>query len=185
MAAPVIVEVTDREARAALDRLMGTLQRPAPWLRKIGGALQSQIRDTFQAGVDPWGRRWVPNTRATIEAYLRRKSRGKKGYFRKDGRVAKKGIDALVAKRPLFGLGLTLSGPSIVYQVAGDGVAVGSSAVYAAMQNWGGKKAEFPNLWGDIPARPFIPVSASGELAPGARRTVLDIVEEALGGGFR
>jgi phage gpG-like protein len=33
---------------------------------------------------------------------------------------------------------------------------------YAAMQNFGGTKAEFPHLWGDIPARAFFPDKARG-----------------------
>ena len=32
---------------------------------------------------------------------------------------------------------------------------------YAAMQQFGGIKSEFPHLWGDIPARPFLGVSES------------------------
>jgi phage gpG-like protein len=27
------------------------------------------------------------------------------------------------------------------------------------MMNFGGTKAQFPHLWGDIPARPFMPIS--------------------------
>jgi len=30
---------------------------------------------------------------------------------------------------------------------------------YAAMMQFGGTKSEFPNLWGDIPARPFLGIS--------------------------
>ncbi|MFU1519392.1 hypothetical protein ACM25P_13020 [Vreelandella alkaliphila] len=35
--------------------------------------------------------------------------------------------------------------------------------VYAAMQNYGGVKAEFPHLWGDIPRWEFIGLSGDDE----------------------
>jgi len=42
-------------------------------------------------------------------------------------------------------------------------VMIGSPMEYAAMQQFGGTKAEFPNLWGDIPARPFLGISSQDE----------------------
>ena len=32
---------------------------------------------------------------------------------------------------------------------------------YAAMQQFGGTKSQFPHLWGDIPARPFLGISTA------------------------
>ena len=40
-----------------------------------------------------------------------------------------------------------------------DRVEVGSNRVYAAMMQFGGTKAAYPHLWGDIPPRPFLGVS--------------------------
>ncbi|MFK3602796.1 hypothetical protein [Pseudomonas sp. AP19] len=40
---------------------------------------------------------------------------------------------------------------------------VGSDKPYAAMMQFGGG-ADFPHLWGDIPARPFLPMDAKGNL---------------------
>lgn len=51
---------------------------------------------------------------------------------------------------------------------------------YAAMQQFGGKKSEFPHLWGDIPARPFLPVDQAGNLSPTAEAKVVDIIQEYL-----
>ncbi len=31
------------------------------------------------------------------------------------------------------------------------------------MQQFGGNKSKFPNLWGDIPARPFLGISDADE----------------------
>lgn len=49
------------------------------------------------------------------------------------------------------------------YSASNDSVEWGSLMVYAAMQNFGGSKAEFPHLWGDIPGREFIGLSDDDE----------------------
>jgi phage virion morphogenesis protein len=49
---------------------------------------------------------------------------------------------------------------SIHYSPLGnDGVEIGTNADQAAMMQFGGTKAEFGNLWGDIPERPFLGLS--------------------------
>lgn len=95
----------------------------------------------------------------------------KKGYYRKDGRLAKKGIDAMMRKRPLAGETGALA-TQIHYQVIGNTLEIGSSMEYAAMQQFGGRRAEFPNLWGDIPARPFLGLSAADK--NGIDQTIAD-----------
>ncbi|MDX1766282.1 MAG: phage virion morphogenesis protein [Candidatus Saccharimonadales bacterium] len=49
------------------------------------------------------------------------------------------------------------------YSASSDGVEWGSLMIYAAMQNFGGTKAEFAHLWGDIPGREFIGLSDDDE----------------------
>ncbi|WP_248594777.1 hypothetical protein [Candidatus Accumulibacter contiguus] len=44
---------------------------------------------------------------------------------------------------------------------------------YAAMQQFGGTKARFPHLWGDIPARPFFPDAQRGLPAPLIEQIIL------------
>lgn len=121
----------------------------------------------------------TPNTEVTIMEYLRNKSGifsyytdisthkvskvrsgNKKGYYRKDGKLAKNGVDTIVDKRPLAGESGAL-GQQIHYRVKGHTLEVGSVMKYAAMQQFGGTKAQFPHLWGDIPARPFLGISST------------------------
>lgn len=52
---------------------------------------------------------------------------------------------------------------------------VGSNKVYAAMMHFGGEKQEFPNLWGDVPARPYLPMDEDGKLQPEAKESILDL----------
>lgn len=57
---------------------------------------------------------------------------------------------------------------------------IGSNKVYAAMQQFGGKKSTFSNLWGDIPARPYLPIDDAGNLQPEAEIRVLDVATRYL-----
>lgn len=175
------IDVQDSAVLAAFNRLQAAAADPGPLFRAIGEALVVQVKRTFETGTDPWGRRWLPNSPVTIAAMLARR----KGNFRKrDGKLSAKGVERVIAKRPLIGESHQLS-TRIHYAVEGNTLTVGSPMVQAAMQQFGGTKAEFPKLWGDIPARPFLPVTAAGELAPEARVTVLEAFNEYLAGAWR
>lgn len=170
------IDINDGDVTAALNRLIAANSNPAPALKAIGEALVAQTKRSFETGTDPWGRRWAPNAPATIAAMLARRD----GNFRqRDGKLSAKGAGRVMAKRPLIGESRQLS-TRIHYQVEGNTLVVGSPMVQAAMQQFGGMKSQFPNLWGDIPARRFMPVTAAGELSPEARRTVVDVIQEAL-----
>lgn len=52
---------------------------------------------------------------------------------------------------------------------------IGSNKPYAAMMHYGGDKADFPHLWGDIPSRPYLPMDADGKLQPEAEEAILDL----------
>ena len=56
---------------------------------------------------------------------------------------------------------------SIEASRSGSNVIVGSSLEYAAMMQHGGTKAQFPNLWGDIPARPYLGIAEKNETSLG------------------
>lgn len=51
---------------------------------------------------------------------------------------------------------------------------------YAAIQQFGGTKAQFPHLWGDIPARPFLPITPAGTLYPADREKILAALRTAF-----
>ena len=85
--------------------------------------------------------------------------------FEKDGRINKTGASLIMNKKPLKGQTGDLKRE---FHVESDNqsVTIGNLMDYAAMQQFGGTKAQFPNLWGDIPARPFMPIMADGSLYP-------------------
>jgi phage gpG-like protein len=45
---------------------------------------------------------------------------------------------------------------------------------YTNMMQFGGTKSQFPHLWGDIPARPFVGVSDADKAA------ILDVISRRL-----
>lgn len=103
-----------------------------PIMREIGETLEAGTKARFDSQTDPSGRRWAPNSPVT-----------------------------LARKAPQRHI-LTHTGTlkdSIRYHADRRRVSVGSNRVYAAMMQFGGSKARFPHLWGDIPARPFAGVS--------------------------
>lgn len=170
------IEIRDQDVLTALDRLAAGTRNPAPVLKAIGEDLTRQVKRTFETGADPWGRPWAANKASTLAGFI-----GTFGAssFKKNGGLNKKGAVRLASKRPLIGETRQLS-TQISYHVAGGVLTVGSSMEYAAMQQFGGTRVKFPNLWGDIPARPFLPVTASGELSPDAQRTVVETIREFL-----
>jgi phage gpG-like protein len=162
------IEVSNTKVLAVLARLSSALADPSPILHAWGEDLVESTKQRFITSTGPDGTHWPANTEATYLAYLHRLSgsyskEGKrtgttKGWERKDGRIAAKGSAAMQGKKPLIGQGKALS-TQIYYHVDGTTLYVGSPEIYAAMQQFGGTKAEFPNLWGDIPARPYLGLS--------------------------
>ncbi len=166
--ASITVDFDDTRVQAVLDRIAAGVEHPSPLLKAWGEDLAESTKQRFATSTAPDGSTWPTNSQATFDAYLAKLSGSynkegkrtgtKKGYLNKDGRLAAKGITTITGKKPLIGLGRTLS-TTIYYRVEGDTLYVGSPQVYAAMQQFGGSKSKFPNLWGDIPARPFLGLS--------------------------
>lgn len=146
MSTPIEIEIDDARVLAALHDLANSMLDPSPALSLIGEKLVESTKRRFETTSDPDNNEWAANSPVTV---------AKKGFD-----WALKGEDTLA--------------DSIVWQLDGDGLSVGSPMKYAAMQQFGGTKAEFPWLWGDIPSRPFLGVSADD------RDVVLDILRDYL-----
>jgi len=142
------VEVDDRAIVAALRRLQNHGSNLRPALREIGEILKESTQQRFVSTAGPDGQAWALNSvLSTLE--------------HKDG------------DRPLTDGGIL--GDTINSKLSGnDGVMIYSPMVYAAMMQFGGTRAEFPQLWGDIPARPFLGIS------PGDESDILSILHDYL-----
>lgn len=160
----------NREVLVVLDELLGRMDDMSPALLEIGEDQMHSVKRRFATATAPDGSAWAPNKQSTIDAYL-----GVfKGSYKKDGSVSKKGAARTASKKPGTGETKALQ-TTINYQLLGtDTVAIGSPQVYAAMFNFGGTKAAFPNLWGDIPAREAFGFSEADQA------NILDIVRSYL-----
>jgi phage virion morphogenesis protein len=156
-----VIEVDDAEVKAALAKLAGKIENPRPLLLEIGEELTESTLKRFSSSTAPDGSKWQANSALTIL----RSGQGK-------------------GKKPLIGESKSLS-TQIHYELAETSVVVGSSMIYARVQQQGAKMGEFgryyqlsrqkygekdfrryagmkkghPLPWGDIPARPFLGVS--------------------------
>ncbi len=143
---PITIEVNDARVLDSLRELASRIHRIQPALQEIGEHLQETTTQRFGSQTAPDGTHWLANSLVTIE--------------RKGG-------------KPVLTDGGTL-GSTLDYQVTGDELLVGSNLDYAAMMQFGGTKEEFPQLWGDIPARPFLGISDDDSHA------ILDILRDYL-----
>lgn len=143
----IAVEFDDHAIVEALLKLQESGSNLRPALLQIGELLQDSTQQRFSTATAPDGQKWAANTIMTID---------RKG-----------------SSQPLTDGG-TL-GNTIDYQLLGsDGLQIGSPMEYAAMMQFGGTQAEFPNLWGDIPARPFLGISDND------RAHILDIIAKHM-----
>ena len=138
----------DANVIAALQRLHDRVGNIRPALAEIGEAMTESTKHRFETLTKPEGGDWKDNSFVTIT---------NKGHI-----------------RPLTGKSGELM-DSIDYQLDGAfAVGIGSNKDQAAMMQFGGTKDEFPHLWGDIPARPFLGISAED------KAVILDIIERHL-----
>ena len=134
---------------AALARLLQSSSNLRPALYAIGHNIAEDIRLGFTNQLSPAGNPWAQLSAATVAN-------------RRQG-----------SSVPLNDTGLLKN--SITHNVNGNSVEIGTNVIYAAMMNFGGKKSDFPHLWGDIPARNFMPES---QLPADWEADILTILEQ-------
>lgn len=155
----------DEDIKAEIKRLSARIGSPRPILGAIGEILVDSTTRRFARGVGPDGKRWKRNAPSTIERYL-----------------AAFGNSRRRTKRPLIGETLALS-TTISHSVSGRTLSVGSPMIYAGVAHFGAQRGEFgatrrgsPIPWGDVPARPFLGLTAED------REDILDSLREMLDG---
>lgn len=169
------IEIDNTAVLAAFNRLIAAGQDTGPIMRVIGEDVTRRAKQRFETSTAPDGTPWAPNSDTTLRAVLH----GNAKNFTKKGALSARGGRTLAGKKPLIGESRDLS-RQIDYAADSDSVTIFANPIYAAMQQFGGTKAEFPHLWGDIPARPFLPVTAARELYPDDEREILDVLRAAL-----
>ncbi len=168
MTTPTIIIEND-EITAGLQRLSGALENMLPVMQELGEYFVDSTTQRFPTGRAPDGSIWAAKSPVTIAA--------------QGGRRTNR-LDT----RPLFGPSGSLSS-TINYEAFPDRVEWGSPMEYAAVQQFGaaagslgfysgvdkrGRSYSGVSPWGDIPARPFLGVSAEDQV------NVLDIFADYL-----
>lgn len=158
----VTIALDDAELQRALAALSERLQQPAPALRDVGEYLLRSTDEHFRQERAPDGTPWPPLSDVTLLRRLQARSATlSKRRTATGGRtLTQKGAKVLGAAKILRDSGDLQD--TIRYQLVDGGraLAVGTDRVYGAMQQFGGTRAQWPHLWGDIPARPFLGLDA-------------------------
>ena len=151
-----LVVVDDRQLVQALQHLKAAGQDMTPAMRKIAQAMALIVEDNFEAEGQP---KWEPLSDVTV-AMRTKAAKGKtEGRFR-----------ILQDAGQLAG--------SISTAHSSDHATIGSNLVYAAIHQFGGMAGRGKKV--EIPARPFLPITADGKLQPEASEEILDTVMRHL-----
>lgn len=130
-----------------IERVVGDL---TPLMRGVAAELAQQTEQNFENEGRP---EWAELSDTTTER------RAKKGNW--PGQILQVSAAGLAA--------------SITTHATDSSALIGSNKPYAAMMQLGGDQADFPHLWGDIPARPYLPMDAAGALQPQAEQALLEL----------
>jgi phage virion morphogenesis protein len=141
------IQINSTQVDNALAQLLQRTQHLQPAFNDIGEAIKNNVLFGFRDEKSPDGINWAALSPQTIK---RRRNNSDK-ILNDTGRL--KG--------------------SIAHVATNSHVEVTTDVEYAAMMNFGGTKAQFPHLWGDIPARPFFP---SSTLPQEWERDVMDVL---------
>jgi len=157
--------IDDTQLQAALRRLEHAGVDLSPAMRDIAQALVLVTEDNFEAEGRP---KWTPLSGATKHARLG----GKKAY-KKNGELT-----AAAQRRQDAGFRILQHTGGLAGSISTDHdstqAVIGSNKLYAAIHQFGGEAGRGRKV--EIPARPYLPVTAEGNLQPEAREEVLDTI---------
>lgn len=142
--------VGSEEVLATFQRLVDASDNTLPAMQDIGEYLIASTKQRFHDMQGPQGEPWAPNSEVTQDVTEERGDR--------------------YDPRPLFGPTKRLSSEILAFPT-NHAVEVGSALIQAAVMHYGAEQGAFgttsrgsPIPWGDIPARPFIGMSAEDDV---------------------
>jgi phage virion morphogenesis protein len=167
------VTVKDDDVKQALAALQQRLNNMQPAMQGIGETIMERAKRRFDTSTAPDGTPWQPLSAST---YLSIINNLDAKHWKKDGSLNKKGLTKMGGRKPLVDEGDL----SRQFFVSADqtSVTVSNTMVYAAIHQFGGMAGR--NRQVKIPARPFLPVSAAGDLDATEREQVLQVIADYL-----
>ena len=170
----LVFSLRTEPALRALQELLDRAGDLSPVLKAIGDDMAEATHLRFVSATAPDGSPWAPNSAATMARY---QNRFGTSLRKKDGTLNARGAAKAGGKKPLTGDSGALNKTINSQLTDNKTVAIGSNQVYAAMHQFGGRKSEFPHLWGDIPAREFLGASEAD------RANIVQLVRGYLAAG--
>lgn len=140
----------EHHLQQTLNKVEWAIGDLAPLMRGIAAELANQTEENFENEGRP---QWAELSDTTTER------RSKMGNW--PGQILQVSAAGLAA--------------SITTHTTNSSALVGSNKPYAAMMQFGGDQADFPHLWGDMPGRPYLPMSVKGLLQPQAAEAILEL----------
>lgn len=165
--AVISVQVTDKPVMDALQELSRRVSDISEPLNEIGIEFAERIRGQFSKGESPYGNKW-----AALSAVTQAKNKGRRS-----------------GGEPLRDTGRLMA--SIAHQMIDGGKTVSISATnvkYANTHQFGARQGQYgrtkrngPIPWGNIPARPYMPIVGSAVVLPNDwSQTAIDIIADYL-----
>ncbi|AUB81445.1 phage virion morphogenesis protein [Candidatus Thiodictyon syntrophicum] len=155
----ITIRVDDAAVRAALGALIAKVGKPAAALRDIGEYLLLATDQRFRAQRAPDGTPWAPNSDVTLLRALGRGGLSRRRTASGGRTLTASGARRLAVKMILRQKGFLQDTLRYDLTAGGTGLQFGTDRKYGAMQQFGGTRSQWPHLWGDIPARPFLGVT--------------------------
>jgi phage virion morphogenesis protein len=149
------IELKHQRLQQTLNQIENAISDLKPLMQSIAAELASQTEENFEHEGRP---EWPELSDVTTE------KRAKHGHW--PGQILQVSAAGLAA--------------SITTHATDSSAMVGSNKPYAAMMQFGGEQAEFPQLWNDIPARPYLPMDGQGHLQPNAEIPIIKLIIDHL-----
>lgn len=148
------LQINEDELTPALTRLSEGLDDMTPLMQDLGELLVASTQDRMLRAEQPDGAPFDMRAATTLAYYAARGFRFGAQPLNKSGEMRQ----------------------SLAYEADSHSVSWGSNAIQAAVMQFGAKKGAFgKNVpWGDIPARPFLGVSAED------RTNIIEEIDEWL-----
>lgn len=169
----ITITIQDSEVRATLQALTRRIGNLNPVLQAIGDDITERTKRRFETSTGPDGTSWKANSPATLGIYSLRLGQG---HRKKDGSLNKRGQARVAGKKPLIDTGELRR--QLVSKVSNSVLTVTATPGYGAIHQFGGMAGRGRKV--KIPARPFLPVKADGDLYPQEKALILDTLQSFL-----